>query len=207
MRTVAILAASACLFACGDRATDRLRSTTRPTYDKSTGKLKDLTFDSNKNGTIDTWTEMDGARPILARMDTNEDGTIDRWEYYREDGTLLKVGISRKGDGNPDAWVFSGDGGRIERVEVSSIGDHTKIDRREYYDADGRMVRAEEDAGMDGTVDKWETYENGIVATAAFDENADGRPDRRLTYSGGALVLIETEPRGDGGFAKRVDIR
>ena len=47
------------------------------------------------------------------------------------------------------------------------------------------MVRAEEDASGDGRVDKWETYADGALATAAFDEDGDGRPDRRLTYGQG----------------------
>ena len=64
-----------------------------------------------------------------------------------------------------------------------------------------------EDTNGDGRIDKWETYENGAIKTAAMDENGDGRPDRRLTYSGGALVLIESEPDASGVFQKRVTVK
>lgn len=195
-----------CLVSCSDAGTERLRETTRPTYDKTTGKLAELTFDSNKNGTIDTWTEMDGSRPVRARMDRDEDGTLDRWEYYGAGGELVKVGFSRAGGGRPDAWAFSGEDGAVTRVEISSIADESRIDRWEHHDARG-LTRAEEDTDQDGTIDKWETYEGGVVKTAAFDENGDGRPDRRLTYGAGVLVLIETEPDSAGRYAKRRDIR
>ena len=67
-----------------------------PTYDKTTGKLTQLTYDANKNGKIDTWTDMDGTKPLQSRIDSDEDGTIDRWEYYDEKGALAKVGFSRR---------------------------------------------------------------------------------------------------------------
>ena len=205
MRKALLFASVLCLSACADPERDRLRETTRPTYDTTTGKLKELTFDSDKNGTVDTWTEMDGARPVLTRMDRNEDGRIDRWEHYGSDGKLQKVGFSRKDDGKADAWAFSGDDGKIERIEISSTGDEKKIDRWEHYDGGG-LIRAEDDTNGDGTVEKWETYQNGAVKTASFDENGDGKPDRRFTYEGGTLTVIETEPDATGNYGKRVTV-
>ena len=67
------------------------------------------------------------------------------------------------------------------------------------------MVRAEEDVSGDGQLDKWETYADGALVTAAFDENADGRQDRRLTYgAGGRLLTIETDPDPTGSYVKTV---
>ena len=208
MNKVCFLALAVCLTvpACSNPEKERLKKTTRPTYDEKTGKLKELTFDQNKNGTIDTWTEMDAARPVLTRMDRNEDGKLDRWEYYNKEGQLEKVGFSRKDDGKPDAWAFAGADGTIERIEISSSADLAKIDRWERYDANG-LVRAEEDTNADSKPDKWETYESGAVKSVAFDENGDGKPDRRLTYQAGALVLIETDPDAAGNFAKRLEVK
>ena len=192
--------------ACSDPEKEQLRKTTIPTYDKKTGKLTELTFDQNNNGKIDTWAQMDGARPVFTRMDRNEDGKLDRWEYYNAQGQLEKVGFSRKDDGKPDAWAFAGADGRIERIEISSKADVNKIDRWEHYNATG-LARAEEDTNGDGTPDKWETYEGGAVKSVAFDENGDGKADRRLTYQAGTLVMIETESAADGTFTKRVEVR
>lgn len=206
----ALLAALAVAAAvgCSDPESDRIKSTTIPTYDTATGKLKELTFDSNKNGTIDTWTRMDGARPVLTRMDRDEDGKADRWEYYDEAGKLVKVGFSRANSGTPDAWAYSsGDPEQIERIEISSVGDETRIDRWERYARGNELIEADEDTDRDGRPDKWETYREGILVAVAFDENRDGRPDRRLTYQDGAVTLIETSPDASGNYTKRLVVK
>lgn len=177
--------------ACEDSGPARRADTIRPTYDKATGKLKELTYDANHNGKIDTWTEMDGARPLRSRIDRDENGQIDRWEYYDESGALTKVGYSRRQANVPDAWAFSGPDGQIARVDSSSTADENSIDRREFY-ADGMIVRSEADTNRDGRMDHWETYEAGALKTVTMDENGDGRPDRRLTYGAGG-VLISNE--------------
>jgi hypothetical protein len=208
MRTLiclAVVCTATLSSACSDPERERIRETTKPTYDKTTGKLTELTYDRNKNGKIDTWTDMDGTRPLRSRIDLDEDGTIDRWEYYGEKGELLKVGFSRKKDGKPDAWAYSGEGDKVERVEISSTADEHKIDRWEHYDATG-LVGAEEDTNADGRPDKWETYGGGALKTAAFDENGDGKPDRRLTYDNGQLTLIESDPDGAGAFTRHVSV-
>jgi hypothetical protein len=216
-RAALLIAGAACLVAsCSDPDAERVKRTTIPTYDKKTGKLTQLTYDRNHNGVIDTWTDMDGTRPVMSRIDLNEDGRIDRWEYYDANGKLLKVGFSRKDDGKPDAWAFAGPDDKVSRVEISSTGDEKKIDRWEHYDASqvgprgdptGALVSAEEDTNGDGRPDKWVTYENGEIKSVAFDENADGKPDRRLNYSGGRLVSIESEPDASGRFTKKIDIK
>lgn len=178
--------------ACSDSRQARVSETTRPTYDKATGKLKELTYDANHNGKIDTWTEMDGSRPLRSRIDRDEDGRIDRWEYYDESGALTKVGFSRTQAERPDAWAFSGPDGQVARVDSSSTGDAARIDRREFYEK-GVLVRSESDTNGDSRMDQWETYEAGALRTVATDNNADGRPDRRLTYGAdGALIRIES---------------
>ena len=207
MRMVlAIAVVAAFVAACSDPEKERIKETTKPTYDKTIGKLTQLTYDANKNGKIDTWTDMDGTRPLRSRSDLDEDGKLDRWEYYDDKGGLTKVGFSRKQDGRPDAWAFSGPDGKVQRVEISSTSDEKKIDRWEHYE-NGVLARADEDTNGDGKPDKWETYEGSAVKTAAMDENFDGRPDRRLTYSGGALVLIESDPDASGAFRKSVQVK
>jgi hypothetical protein len=216
IRLTAVLALALSGTACSDPEKERIKETTKPTYDKTTGKLTELTYDANKNGKIDTWTDMDGTRPLRSRMDLDEDGTLDRWEYYDDKGGLLKVGFSRKKDGKPDAWAFARADGKVDRIEVSSTSDERKIDRWEHYDparaggsgeSAGALISAEEDTNHDGKADKWDTYENGVVKTTAFDENFDGRPDRRLTYTDGRLALIESEPDASGQFQKKVTVK
>jgi hypothetical protein len=198
---LAALAAS-----CSDLEKEREKAGIKPTYDKTTGKLKELTYDSNHNGRVDTWTDMDGALPLRTRIDRNEDGRLDRWEYYDPKGQLQKVGFSRKDDGKPDAWAYSGADGKIERIEISSAADEKKIDRWEHYEAAG-LASAEDDGNADGVIDKWETYQAGALKTAAWDDNGDGKPDRRFTYEAGTLLTIESDPDAAGNFTKRAEVK
>lgn len=190
----AMWAALACLSmsACGDAATRQRKAGVKPTYDKTTGKLKELAFDSNGNSRFDTWTEMDGTRLVRSRIDLNEDGRIDRWEEYDAGGQLVKVGFSRRDNGKPDAWAFQAPDGTLQRVEVASADDETRTSRWEYYgtgSGSGALVSADEDTNGDGRPDRWETYEQGAITSVAFDENGNGQPDRRLTYTSGGVVV------------------
>jgi hypothetical protein len=208
--------AVACMLgaACSDPDKERLRQTTKATYDQTTGRLKELTYDANKNGRIDTWTDMDGTRPLRARIDRNEDGKLDRWEYYDDKGQLTKVGFSRSDDGKPDAWAFSGPDGKVVRIEISSTKDEKRIDRWERYEPKGAgpegvgaLLEADEDTNSDGRPDKWETYEGGALKTASFDEDKDGKPDRRLTYAGGTLTAIDSQPDASGAYTRHVPVK
>jgi hypothetical protein len=182
LRASALLLTVFALACAPDQEQERLKQTTTATYDPKTGRLQRLTYDSNKNGRIDTWTYMDGRKVLRSEIDTDEDGRIDRWEFHRGDGTLEKVGFSRSNRDAPDAWAWMG--------------------------ADGALSRVEEDNNADGAPDKWETYEDGRIRAVAFDENADGLADRRLTYDpDGALLSIESEPLPSGRFARKVDVK
>jgi hypothetical protein len=109
---LAVITAVICCSGCSDPNRERLKATTKATYDERTGRLKELTSDSNGNGRIDTWTEMDGNRALRSRMDRNEDfdenrdGRIDRRLTYQE-GTLVLI------ESEPDAA-----GKLTKRVEV-----------------------------------------------------------------------------------------
>jgi hypothetical protein len=205
----AAIGAAAILVAAGCSRHDAqpLAHAVSGTYDKTTNKLLLLASDRNGNGKVDTWTDMDGARPIRSRIDVDEDGRIDRWEYYDSAGRLVKVGFSRQRRDKPDAWAYSRQDGSLERVDVSSTSDEDRIDRHEYYE-NGRMVRSEEDANRDGRIDTWTTYDaDGGVAIAAFDEDRDGRPDRRLTYNGPELASIESAPDAEGRYTRKEPIQ
>ena len=209
MRTAAAICAASVVLAtgCSRSASEPFAHGVAGTYDTKTNKLSLLTYDRNGNGTVDTWTDMDGGRPLRSRIDLDEDGRIDRWEYYDSAGRLVKVGFSRQHGMRPDAWAFSREDGSLERVDVSSSSDERRIDRHEYYEH-GRMIRSEEDSDRDGRMDTWTTYDaNGALATASFDEDHDGKPDRRLTYNGPELASIESAPDGAGRYTRKEPIQ
>ena len=198
---VGVLAVGAC---APDPERLRAERTINAEYDRESGRLELITFDSDDNGTVDTWSYMAGNTVLRIEVDDDDDGTVDRWEYYREARTLEKVGFSRGDNGVVDAWAFEGQDGALVRIEISTVGGG-QVDRWEYYEG-GVLLRVEEDVDLDMRPDKWETYTGGRVTSVAFDENADGRPDRRLLYAEGALVAIESEPDEGGGYRTRIDI-
>lgn len=173
-------------------------SSIEPVYDKQTGKLQLLKYDSNGDGRIDTWSYMDGARVVRIDIDRDYDGKIDRWEYYGPDRKLEKVGFSRLNDGKEDAWSFANPDGTIARIDVSTRRDG-KVGRVEYYEHNS-LVRAEEDTDGDGRMDKWETYDGPRLASVAFDTGHRGVANRRIIYGTDGSARVEADARGDGHF-------
>jgi hypothetical protein len=179
------------------------------TYDQKTGRLRALTFDANKNGTVESTSHMDGTRIIRIDLDLDENGKIDRWDFYRPDRELEKVGFSRLNDGVMDAQAYYAPAGVLTRMEVSTRRDG-RFDRTELYRG-GVLDRTEDDTNGDGRPDKWETYrtlpnagpnEPGYAITAsAFDDSGSGRPERRFVYgSNGSISRVEFDQDGDGAF-------
>ena len=163
----------------------------RADYEKQTGRLRQLTYDSNKNGKPDSFSYMDGTKVLRVEIDKDEDGKIDRWEYYGADSKLEKVGLSRANDGKVDEWVYQGSDGTVARIEISTKRDG-RVGRTEFYEK-GALVRTEDDTDGNGAIDKWETYSNGILTSVAFDTEGAGRPTRRLAYGeDGSVTRIES---------------
>lgn len=177
-------------------------SAPHPSYDPSTRRLVRLDVDQAGDGRVDARTYLDGNRPLRAELDLAGTGLIDRWEYFNVAGQLALVGTSSANDGIEDTWTHpvAPDGER--RVELARARDR-RIDRHEYYRGDA-LMRAEEDVNGDGLPDKWDTFENGILRTAAFDTTyAAGRPDRRVIYGAdGQFSHVEADVDGDGRFER-----
>ena len=190
---VCALALSAC-----DRPGSEARKRIKPEYDKATGKMKLLKYDSNGDGTVDTWSYMDGARVVRIEIDKDQDGKIDRWEYYDANQKLERIGGSRAQNGKEDSWSYLGADGTIARIDVSTRHDG-KVNRVEHYQKDV-LVAVEEDADGDGKMDQWETYDGDRLVSIAFDTTHRGTPDRRLIYAANGAARLEVDPRGTGQF-------
>ena len=190
---IAGLASAGCGAPAGDAPSTSLETgRVEPVYDEATGRLQLLRYDANGDGTIDTWSYMDGARVVRIELDPDQNNIIDRWEYYRPDRTIEKVGTSRAGDNTPDSWAFLDQNGAMTRLELSTRRNGT-VDRVEYYER-GSRVRAEEDTNADGRIDKWETYDGSRLASVALDTRQRGTPDRRVIYAQDGTVRLEDVP-------------
>lgn len=176
----ALVAAAACGGASSDSVGDGRPA---PVYDPTTGRLKELVSDRNKDGKPDLWAYMDGSRIERIEIDRNADGRIDRWEHY---GPLPAGAAS---DAAPP----------LVRAEEAN-GPDDRVTRREFY-VQGVIDRVEEDADTDGRVDKWEQYTGGALSRVDLDLQGKGFADRRLVYGpAGSVDAIEEDPDGDGRF-------
>ena len=184
-------------FACSPAGKDGGRPVT-PEYDKRSGRLQLLKYDSNGNGKTDMWSYMDGSRVVRVEIDRDEDGKIDRWEYYDANQRIEKIGLSRQNDGKEDAWSYVDENGTVIRNEISTRRDG-KVSRIERF-TNGLLASAEEDSDGDGTMDKWETYEGERLTVVAFDTHHAGRPDRRLVYGPNGSARVEVDLAGNGRF-------
>ena len=170
-----------------------------PTYNKTTGRLELLKYDSDGDGKPDMFTYMDGARVVRIEIDKDEDGKIERWEHYDSNRKLEKIGFSRQNDGIEDAWSYLGPDGLVARIEICA-GRDGKVSRIEHY-REGRLTSAEEDTDADGKMDKWESYDSGRLASVAFDTAHRGIADRRFIYAADGTARLEVDENGDGRFA------
>ena len=67
------------------------------------------------------------------------------------------------------------------KAEVDSNFDGT-VDRVEYYDEKGGVIRVESDTNFNGVYDEWVYYKDGKVVKAEKDTNGDGKPDTWIEY-------------------------
>ena len=144
-----------------------------PVYNAETGKLEQLVSDRDGDGKKETRAFMDGTTIKYIEIDRNVDGAPDRWEYY----------VSNV----------------IDHAEEAN-GTGQTITRREFF-IGGTIRRVVDDVDLDGRADKWEHYDAGKLARVDLDLVGKGYASQRLTYSpDGNLLMIETDPDGDGKF-------
>jgi hypothetical protein len=178
-------------------------------YDPTSGRLRRLAYDANRNGRNDAVSIMDGTQIHRIELDLDENGKVDRWDFYRDDRSLEKVGLSRLNDGVMDSQAFYAADGSLERIEVSTNRDG-RFNRVEFYQA-STLIRSEDDGNGDGRADRWETYRPNpgamigeptyAIASAAFDDLGRGTPQRRFFYGEhGRVARVEVDPDGDGRF-------
>jgi hypothetical protein len=146
--------------------------------------------------------------------------------YTPDTRTLVRVDYDYNGDGQTDVRTYMRDG-TPTRLEGDTNGDGL-VDRWEYYDASGALLRigastegdGREDTWVrtvgherhvdistrrDGTVDRREVYRDDRLVRAQSDTNHDGRPDRWETFAGGAMTeLLLDDARRDGRPTRRI---
>ena len=202
-RPIQLFVLLSCALGCGGAS--ETKKDVQAVYDEQTGRLRQLTYDSNKNGKPDSISYMDGTTVLRVEIDQDEDGKVERWEYYGADRKLEKVGLSRANDGVVDQWAYPATDGTLAKMDTSTSR-NGKVQRTEIYEK-GVLVAVEEDADDNGAVDKWETYSGGTLTSVAFDTQGTGHPTRRLLYApDGSVRIVECTPTDSANRSNRTDV-
>ena len=126
-------------------------------------------------------------------------------EYHHETGRLQRLAFDSNDDGRNDATGIL-DGAQVRHIELDTNG-NGRVDRWEFYDADGgaskvglsrqddgvmdavavygrdqRLLRLEVSTRRDTRFDRIEFYQAGRLARAEEDTDADGAIDKWETY-------------------------
>jgi hypothetical protein len=102
----------------------------------------------------------------------------------------------RDGDGRPDRWV-SGDPAQPTRELLDENRDG-RADRVRVYDAQRRLVSAEDDLDFDGKFELFTDYKDGERVRTREDQNGDGEVDGWSFFRSGELVRRESDRDADG---------
>jgi hypothetical protein len=110
---------------------------------------------------------------------------------------LTRIDYDYNADGIVDVRTFMR-AGKPLRLEGDANGDGT-VDRWEHYDQSGQLERVGASSQQDGTEDTW-IYRFGDETRMELSTARDGRIDRREFYRGDVLVRAESDSDGDGRY-------
>ena len=119
--------------------------------------------------------------------------------YAHDTRELVRIDYDRNGDGVIDVRTYMREG-RPVRLESDGDGDG-RIDRWEYYDGSGALLRVGSSTRLDGREDAW-VRQAGRERVVELSTARDNRVDRREFHRDGVLVRTESDSDGDG----RVDV-
>ena len=108
---------------------------------------------------------------------------------------LLRLDYDEDGDGRIDVRTYMR-AARPARLEADRDGDGL-IERWEYYDRSGALMRIGTSTARDGREDMWIRTE-GARRVVEISTRRDGRVDRRETYERDTLVHAESDTDFDG---------
>jgi antitoxin component YwqK of YwqJK toxin-antitoxin module len=156
--------------------------------------------DTNGDGKIDTKIAYDAGRQIRTLRDRDHDGRFETTHRYDRPPWTRVTQIDSNKSGRIDVRsyfmddilrrreILNPDAGLVEQQEnydekgqlVNRLEDRDadgRWDMTWYFDAQGKIQRAEENSEADGRVDTWYYYESGRLSGVSEDTNGDGRPD------------------------------
>ena len=115
--------------------------------------------------------------------------------YAPDSRLLLRLDYDQDGDGRIEVRTYMRDA-RPVRLEADGDGDGL-VDRWEYYNRAGALLRIGASSQADGREDTWARLE-GVRRIVDISTLRDGRADRREEYEGDVLLRAQSDTNHDG---------
>lgn len=131
--------------------------------------------------------------------DHDADGRIDVRTYFHA-GHAERLEADVNGDGQVDRWEYYDEAGRLVRLGRASAGDGREDT---WVRQDGEVMRVDISTRRDGVIDRREVYQRDVLARIELDTDRDGLPDEWQQFEGGRL----RELRVDSAHLGRPDRR
>ena len=155
----------------------------------------------------------------------DDKGAYKAWYDYW--GRLERIEYDQNGDGHPD-HIAHYQGGRTPKMIEMDEDDNGLMDRWEYYDDAGVLIklgdartgrgpdagpisgrarqarRIEYDEDRDGQFERAELFEEGRVVGVELDTNRDGKTDRWQRWVNGKMRGEDIDTDGDGKADRRL---
>ncbi len=152
--------------------------------------------DRNADGKFDLVTYFDAAEsPERIEDDTDHDGRFETVTFY-ESGVKARAEKDRNGDRKPDVFIYF-EGDQIVRQEEDTDFDGI-IDVRNRAGAKGGQIQ-EADTNADGKIDTWLTSDaEGNVVKKEEDQSGDGKADLIVFFKDGKIERLEQDTDAGG---------
>lgn len=152
--------------------------------------------DVDGNGAPDVIDGFEGERRVCTAMDMNFDGRMDLLRFYGDDGEATRLETHDFDfDGRVDELALFVGGERV-RAEIDT--DFDDLMDLYMWCEHGNATRVQRRRVRRDRVDTWETYTDGLLTEAKYDEDGDGEPDRFEHYREGRLHSEDIDRNADG---------
>jgi hypothetical protein len=116
----------------------------------------------------------------------------------------LRSRIDQDENGTVDRWEYYDGDGKLLKVGFSR-NNTGKPDGWGFSGPDGQIARVEiSSTGDEQKIDRWEYYAGAALARVELDTNEDGRVDKWEAYENGAIKTAEFDEDGDGRRDRRL---
>lgn len=150
-------------------------------------------------GSPDAIYDADTRVAIRLDADIDRNGLIESRTYFAA-GRPLRIEVDIDGDSRVDRWEYYGADGALER-----LGSSSQADGREdtWLVQNGAEARLEISTRRDGVIDRREVQRDGVVRATEQDSNFDGLVDQWVTLDGGRMRELRVDTTLMRGRADR----